>query len=64
MAHEINGELVLNKEETVAFVQNMIHPDLDAIRRRDIFCGDAPYIASGDEVTYECSDIDLRNLGV
>ena len=33
MAHEINGELVLNKEETVAFVQNMIHPDLDAIRQ-------------------------------
>lgn len=40
MAIEVNGELILNHDETAAFVSNMIHPNANALRLRDEFLRD------------------------
>ena len=37
MAVVIAGELVLDRNETAALVRNMAHPDIETLRRRDVF---------------------------
>ena len=50
MAVEMCGELVLDRNETIALIRDMIHPDLDAIRRRDAFLRDR------EDITYSFSE--------
>ena len=62
MAIEINNELFLDQEETATLIRNMIHPNLDAIRRRDAFLrdmDDMTFAFSEEGVTAECSDIKI-----
>lgn len=62
MAHEINGELVLNAEETAALVHNMIHPNVEACMRRDEFLRDLSDLhidLTDGEITANCPDIQL-----
>lgn len=37
MAKEIGGTLYLDKEESIAFMRNLMHQDEEAMRRRDAF---------------------------
>lgn len=37
MAKQIGGTLYLNNEESVEFMRKMLHPDEEAMRRRDEF---------------------------
>ena len=37
MAMEMNGEIILDQDESVAFVQNMVYPNVEALHRRDSF---------------------------
>lgn len=62
MAYEINGELVLNAEETVALVYNMLHPNVEACMRRDEFLRDLSDLhidLTNGEITANCPDIQL-----
>lgn len=70
MAKVVNGELVLDLEETINFVYHMLHPDAEAIRRRDDFMrgmdGLKVNYANG-EIMLDAPDIDLpceKNEGV
>ena len=40
MAYEIKDELILDAEETAALLHNMLHPNVEAIMRRDEFLRD------------------------
>lgn len=64
MAIEVNGELVLDRDETVAFIRNMIHPDLEAIRRRDAFLRemeDISFSFTEDGIIAESNRINIRD---
>lgn len=37
MAKEIGGTLYLNKEESIALIRNLMHPDEEVVRRRNEF---------------------------
>ena len=61
MAIEVYGELVLDRDETVALIRDMIHPDLDAIRLRDARDReDITYSFSDEGIVAECNDLDLH----
>lgn len=65
MAVEINGELHLNAEETRCFLNEMIHPDREALARRDAFMSnlDMSKITFGEDcVSMDCSDLHLDDL--
>ena len=62
MAYEIDGELVLNAEETAALVHNMLHPNVEACMRRDEFLRDLSDLhidLTNGEITANCPDIQL-----
>ena len=64
MSMEINGELVLDENETVALIRNMLHPNADAIRCRDLFLRDRDdmnFCLSDDGIIAECSINLLEN---
>lgn len=49
----IEDELVLDQNETTAFIRNMIHPNTEALRRRDTFLDDIVIRVSGGEIVAE-----------
>ena len=54
------GELVLDQNETAEFVRNIIHPNIEALRRRDAFLSDRDDIVihfSGEEIVAECDSV-------
>lgn len=60
MSVVIEDELVLDRNETVTFVRNMTHPNIEALRRRDAFLNDRDDIVihfSGEEIVAECNSI-------
>ena len=57
-----NGEIILDREESALFIKNMIHPDLDAIKRRDEFLNGITVDIQGDCTIAEC-DIELPKDG-
>jgi len=48
---------VLDQNETAAFVKNMIHPNDEALRRRDAFLNDIIIRVSGEEIVAEGDSI-------
>ena len=57
-----NGEIILDREESALFIKNMIHPDLDAIKRRDEFLDGITIDIQGDCIIAKC-DIELPKDG-
>lgn len=70
VANEVHGELVLDLEETIDFVYHMLHPDAEAMRRRDDFMRGLDGMKlnyTNGEITLDAPDIDLpceKNEGV
>jgi len=60
MSVVIEDELVLDRNETAAFIRNMIHPNIEALRRRDAFLSDRDDVVfrfSDGKIIAECSSI-------
>lgn len=60
MSVVIEDELVLDRNEMAEFVRNMIHPNIEALRRRDAFLSDRDDVVfhfSGERIVAECSSI-------
>lgn len=61
MAKQIDGTLYLNKEESIALMHNLTHPNEEALRRRDEFLKeidklDIQHLPDGT-VVIDCPDI-------
>ena len=57
-----NGEYVLTKEETRAFIYNMLHPDSEAIARRDAFLADLVLTHNPDgSIEAELKGVSFKN---
>lgn len=63
MAKELGGTLYLNKEETAAFLDNLLHPDEEAIKRRNAFLAECDKLIieqkDGSTVIH-CPDITIN----
>ena len=63
MAKQIGGTLYLNKEESVEFMRKMLHPDEEAMRRRDAFFKEIDKLVikhlPDGSVEIDCPDIEL-----
>lgn len=63
MAKQIGGTLYLNKEESVEFMRKMLHPDEEAMRRRDAFFKEIDKLSikhlPDGSVEIDCPDIEL-----
>ena len=61
MAIVVNGELVLDQEETSALLRNLVYPDPEVIKRRNAFLRNRDDICfsftSDGGVIAECKDI-------
>ena len=55
-------ELVLTPEETRAFIYNMLHPNAEAIARRDAFLADLILIHNADgSIEAELKGVSFKN---
>ena len=62
MAKEIGGTLYLNKEETASFLNNLLHPDEEAIERRNAFLAECDKLIIEHKDGYtviSCPDINI-----
>lgn len=65
MPKEIGGVLYLTEEESCAFLRNMIHPDVEAMRRRDRFfeqCDKLNIERHENCIIIDCPDIDAEQI--
>lgn len=59
---DTNDELVLTPEETRAFIYNMLHPNAEAIARRDAFLADLILIHNVDgSIETELKGVSFKN---